>query len=126
MARATDADVRELVIDMESTVSTSPYIATAGIVISELLGDAGLSETLLTQIEIYLAAHFAVLAVEKGGLRQETIDDITVGYQTGIVFSSRGFNATRFGQTAVAMDTSGILSAASSPDRKGIAEFRVY
>lgn len=105
--RATDADVRALV-EMEASVSTTPFITTASVIANEYLNSKGMSETLLTQIEIYLAAHFAVLAVERGGLTKDTIDDTSATYRT-IDDSLESFSSTRFGQTAKTLDRSGTL-----------------
>lgn len=123
MARATDADVRALV-EIDDDVLTLPFITSASAVMSEYLSDTEMSETMLTQIEIFLAAHFAVLAAEKGGLRQESVGGIIESYQAGATLF-QGFSSTRFGQTAMALDTSGALTRMSKGSA-GNATFQVY
>lgn len=117
MARATDSDVRALVVTLAAGDDTAPFIATASVVADDLLSASGLSEDVLTQIEIFLAAHFAVLAVEKGGMRKETVGESSESYQT-ISERFKGFYLTRFGQQAVAMDTTGTLAAQGSASQK--------
>lgn len=121
MARATDSDVRAYV-QMESGVDTTPFINAASVVATDLLASSGLSENVLTQIEIFLAAHFATLSVERGGLRRDVYGDNAQSYQV-ISEKYKGFNTTRFGQTAVALDTTGTLAAQGSANLK--ARFRV-
>lgn len=121
MARATDADVRALV-EMLASVSTTPFITAAAVVSDSLLAGKGLSEELLTQIEIYMAAHFAVLAVEKGGLIKDTRGVSSATYNQA---SNRlvGFASTKFGQMAMTMDSTGTLTDAQPGSRN--AQFRV-
>lgn len=118
MARATDTDVRAYVEMLDAT-STTPYITAAAAVVEANLASSGLSETILTQIEIFLAAHFAVLAVEKGGLRRETAGDSGNAYQT-ISERFKGFHLTRFGQTAISIDTTGKLAAIGNSNLKAL------
>lgn len=119
MPRATDADVRALV-EMRSEVSTTPFITSASVYAGQFLAGKGLSEELLTQLEIYIAAHFAVLAVERGGLLKDTMGESSSTYKQP---SNRlkGFESTGFGQAAITMDPSGTLSQASLLD----AQFQV-
>lgn len=121
MARATDEDVRSYVV-MSSSVSTAPYINSASVAVEDLLAGKGLSEEVLTQIEIFLAAHFAVLAVERGGFRREAMGDSSQSFQT-ISEKFKGFHLTRFGQSAVVLDTTGILAAQGNANLKAV--FRV-
>lgn len=112
MARATDADVRAYV-EMLAETSTAPYISAATLVVDTYLVGKGLSDPLLVQIEIFLAAHYATLAVERGGLRRDQQGDSAQAYQT-VSERYTGFNLTRFGQQAIALDDSGTLVGLSS------------
>jgi hypothetical protein len=107
MARATDADVRALV-EMVASVSTTPFITTAEVMATTFLEGKGLSEELLTQIEIYLAAHFAVLAVERGGLIRDGMGE-SVSTYNATNNRIQGLSSTRFGQTAQLLDSTGSL-----------------
>lgn len=120
MPRTTDEAVNVL-MDSENE-SYTVHIATATLLVDEELVGSGLSAGRLTQIEMYLAAHFATLAKEKGGLVRtsagesaETYHDINSRFQ--------GLTSTRFGQQAIALDPTGILVSQGSGGMK--AEFRV-
>jgi hypothetical protein len=121
MPRATDEDVRAYVV-ISTSVSTAPYINSAVVVVESLLEGKGLSESVLTQIEIFLAAHFAVLAVERGGIRREAMGESSQSFQT-ISENFKGFTLTRFGQSALALDTTGTLAEQGNANLK--AKFRV-
>lgn len=119
--RATDADVLELMQGAAGTVYTS-YIATANLIVEEDLVGNGLTEARLKQIEIYLAAHFATLAKEKGGIVRTSMGESAETYHD---LNSRfqSYTSTRFGQQAIALDTTGTLVNQGSGGKK--AEFRV-
>jgi hypothetical protein len=86
------------------------------------LASSGLSELVLTQIEIFLAAHYAVLVVEGGGLRRQTVGESTDVY-AAIDDNLAGLMSTRFGQQAIAFDSTGTLQTAATG--KPRAQFRV-
>jgi hypothetical protein len=86
------------------------------------LGSSGLSNGILKMIELNLAAHFAVLSIEKGGITRQKAGESEEGYRQD--FSSRpNLSMTRFGQQAVMLDTTGVLNSMNAPG--GSAEFRV-
>ena len=119
--RATDEDVRAYV-SLGSSISTTPYISAANALVEANLASSGLSSTILTQIEIFLAAHFAVLSTERGGLRRDAFGDSSQSYQT-ISEKFTGLNTTRYGQQAIVLDTTGTLAAIGVTKPK--AQFRV-
>lgn len=90
----------------------TPHITTADLIVTEDLGAVtpAISSARLTQIELYLAAHFAVLAWEKGGVEDAAIGESKESYHR-ISTRSLGLTSTRFGQQAIALDTSGTLAA---------------
>jgi hypothetical protein len=112
MPRSTDTDVRAYV-DVPSDVLTTPYISAASVVADAYLSGSGLSEPILTQIEIFLAAHFATLAVERGGLTREQQGQSSESYQM-VSTRQTGLASTRFGQQALALDSTGTLAAVGS------------
>lgn len=120
-ARVTAGQVKELVeTSKEDAVIEALMIETADAIVDEHLAGK-LSDRMLDQIELYLAAHFLALAEERGGLiksdfgnSEEWLSDM---YQKG------GFNATRFGQQAIALDTTGTLAKIGTTRLK--AELRV-
>ena len=103
MALVTDAEVKEI-IDTELTTTT--FITTAHLIVTEDLGDAGYSSDRQKQIELYLAAHFTALMEEGGGITRRRMGDSDESYA---LVKGNGLMMTRYGQQAMALDTSGIL-----------------
>lgn len=104
------------------TTDVTVFIQTANLVVSEELVGKGLSDARLKQIELYLAAHYGCLAGEKGGITREKVGESEIGYRQDFK-SSPNLSMTRYGQQALALDTSGSLAKMDAP--KGKAEFRV-
>jgi hypothetical protein len=95
-------------------------IDTANLYIDTHLSAAGHSTDILEKIELYLAAHFVALTEERGSLKGGKFGDASEFLSD--VFSE-GLRATRFGQTAITLDTSGILVKLGQSTLK--SEFRV-
>lgn len=102
------------------------FLDHASLVITERLTSLvpPVSTARLKMIELYLGAHFATLAVERGGLTSSKTGDSSDSYVNplGNGNAGDGFNLTRFGQQALALDTSGVLVGMTS---KKMAQFRV-
>ncbi len=112
VARVIAAEVLELLpSNKDDQVIESSFINSANIFVDTHLLSAGHSAAVLKQVELYLAAHFLCLAEEKGGMILDKIGDATQEYQE---IYEAGFRSTRFGQQAVAWDTSGILVGLSN------------
>lgn len=105
MALVTDNEVKAL-IDTER--DTTPFINIAHLVVSEQLSGKGLSTDRLTQIELYLAAHFTAVTEERGSLKSIKIGESTDTFDT---MAGQGLKLTRFGQQAISLDTSGTLKS---------------
>lgn len=86
------------------------YIDQANLVRVEDFVGSTLSVGRLDMIELNLAAHFAILTYEKGGVVSEMIGASQDRYRM-INDKQYGLASTRFGQTALALDTTGTLSA---------------
>lgn len=107
MALVTDAEVKAVI---DTARDTTPFISTADLIITEDLANAGLSTNRLTQIELYLAAHFVCITEERGGIKTEKVGDVSESYQP--VAQGKdigGLATTRYGQQALALDVSGTL-----------------
>lgn len=102
--------------------SLQGFIDAADLVVTEDLAGTTLSQERKDLINKYMAAHFTVVAIERGGLVRTKTGESTDTYREGSD-SDRGYYLTRFGQQAVALDTSGTLALNASPTGK--AEFRV-
>lgn len=100
-------------------------IVTANAVTDGPLADQSLTEAILTQIELYLAAHYCSLREpqifeEEWGGRDSIAKEKRAKASVGV-----GLNATWFGQQAIFLDTSGTLSEMSAVNKK-IAGITVY
>lgn len=100
--------------------SANVHIATATLIVTEQLSNAGLSEARLNLIATYLAAHFITLSNSPGGALIHTEVEGTVDKFAN---PGKGYEATIFGQQALALDTSTTL--ANNSANKGTAVFRV-
>ena len=103
--RATDAGVKEI-IEVEATISTTPFIAVANNLINRTCGAAGttLSEADLTLIETWLAAHF--YAIRESRTSSESADGVSDTFQSKV---DLGLKLTHYGQMALVLDTTGKL-----------------
>lgn len=126
--RATASEVRQLA-DLSASASVDLFINHANLLVEEELNTGTLmgvlSEARLTAIENLLAAHFTVLATEKGALASTEIGDSRDRLHN---IYDKGLQSTRFGQQAIMMDTTGRLRELSNtseiaPTKKAI--FRV-
>jgi hypothetical protein len=107
VARTTDADV-ELVAEVDSTISLTPFITIANELVTELCTDSGYNDTRLALIETWLAAHFYLIRDQ--AVASEKAGSVAVSYQYKIgLFLSQ----TKQGQTAMMLDTAGNLAALS-------------
>ena len=99
----------------------SLYIEQATLMVDEDLAGFSLSDERLRLIELNLAAHFATLAIERGGFTYQKSMSAEEGYANDR--KQIKLTSTRFGQSAIVLDTSGTLANLNSP--LGVAQFRV-
>ena len=121
-ARVSPSAVKAVVpTKLADDVVLSNMIDTANIFVdTHLVPAAGHSNLILEKIELYLSAHFVALTEEKGGITRQKFGDADESFAQ---IYEAGFKSTRFGQQALALDTSGILNNVSATKLK--AEFRV-
>lgn len=99
---------------IETTITdTTPFIAIAQNLATEELVGEGLSAERLDNIVLYLSAHFVCLTSEGGGLKRSRLGESDESYKTP-GDKDTGLASTRFGQTALMLDTSGKLAAMSA------------
>lgn len=119
MASVTASEVLALLDKKDACVDS--YINTAHLIVTEDLDCTNLSAARKKQIELYLAAHFATISLEKGGIRKKKIGESEEEYITAMSKTSNaGYLSTRFGTQAVALDTCGILGAQTSNPVKAL------
>lgn len=125
MARVGQAEVRSIAgLPDQAAPAIITAIPVASTLVTENLVGQGMTDATLKNIELFLAAHFATLSWEKGPLAAVQVGEATERYHD---IYKAGFSSTRFGQQALLLDRSGILSDmsanATSPMRR--AEFTV-
>lgn len=98
------------IIDTDRDVT--PFLETASLLVDEILASSGLSVNRLDAIKKYLAAHF-VWITETVGLVSKDIGATKEVYRT-YSDKSVGLSSSRYGQTALALDTSGKLASVTA------------
>ncbi len=118
----TDAAIRLIMSGLPLDFDSAGVIALAATIRTEYLASSGLSSAKLDAIELQMAAHFTILAEERGGLKRKSLGEASETYRE-IHPRLIGFQSTRYGQQAIMLDTSGTLS--TMINEKGHAELRV-
>ena len=106
MARVTSQEVKNIIDTDIPSPGITPFIETANAMVEEHLLDQDISETLLTKIELWLAAHF--VAVRDPRREAESLGDASDRYRGK---TDMGLNFTEYGQQAIALDSSGVLAS---------------
>lgn len=102
--RVTQAEVEELLPTDIADITV--FITAASMTIDDLLLNKGLTATQLKEIERWLSAHFLAMREEGGGIERHKIGDTEADY-AGL---GKNLRMTRFGVTALSLDTTGILA----------------
>jgi len=119
MARVTEEELRGVIKTSLTDDDIKRFIATANVVVDELLLGEAYSANLLKQIELWLAAHF--LAVRDPRTSSDTIPGgPTLQYhgQTGI----EGLKQTPYGTQVMILDHHGVLARAAQSKGKADLE----
>lgn len=124
MSLNTVDDLKEILEVPPDVLDTSlqRFLDTANLVVTEDLAGKGLSTARLTQIELYLAAHFALNLTERGGLVSSRQLDSQDNYTSFSPLGNSGIGGlklTRYGQQALVLDTSGTLQRMSATTLPG-------
>lgn len=83
---------------------TTEFINTAHIFVCNYVDGYGVAASLLTQIEKYLAAHFATITYS--AIQRQTMGPMSQAFVTKI---GMGLSQTRYGQMAMSLDPTGSL-----------------
>lgn len=103
----TAAQVRSVASnDIPASADLDTFVTQAQLLVEEDLADKGFSESRLALIQIYLAAHFAII---KYKYKTSVNVGVAVGFQSAVKVG--GFSSTHYGQQAMMLDTSGTLAA---------------
>jgi len=108
----TTVDQVELIIDLDSGISLTPFIEVANALVTEICAAAVDADgalvydaTRLELIERWLSAHFYHVRDPKAS--REDVDSVAATYQSIVKI---GFNCTHYGQMSMRLDTNGALS----------------
>lgn len=116
--RVTDAEVKEIIeTDLDDLTA---FIEPANILVTDLLSAKGYSADRLKEIERWLSAHFTAMLENKARVVEEGVGESRARYgenTRGVL--GPGLSLTRYGQQALALDTSGTLMSSA----KGTARF---
>ena len=104
--------VRDVLERTSTEAEIKPFVKTAEIVVDNYLLGEDIGDGLLSEIGVWLAAHFATVKYRRSG--QESTGDVQVRYYAKIGF---GFESTEYGQQAVLLDPSGVLEDLSRSKR---------
>ena len=113
MARVSDVDIIQLV-DIDSDIDLDPFILVANELVTELCTDSSYSDVRLKAIEQWLTCHMYQMRDQL--VKSETAGPVSVTYASQI---GLGLNQTKYGQTAMLLDTSGNLAALSRQTEEG-------
>ena len=107
MAVRTTSDLVEEIIEVESAISLTPFIAAANTLVTKCCTDLTVdyTDTELQQIETYLSAHFYTLRDPRA--EREKAGSVEVKYQSKVAL---GFGTSHYGQTAMSLDYYGGLA----------------
>jgi hypothetical protein len=97
-----------------SLEDVGPFIQTANILVTDVLGSSSLSIALLKEIETYLAAHFVTLRDRM--TKAEGADGVRFDFQGEF---GMALDSSQYGQTAQLLDSTGKLASLTDADRIG-------
>lgn len=115
MVRTTASDVGG-VVEVDDTITLTPFITIANEMVTELCTDSGYTDARLTLIETWLAAHFYLIRDQAVAMERAGSVQVQYQYKIGLFLSQ-----TKHGQTAMMLDTAGNLAAASKRMEDGEA-----
>lgn len=99
-------DELQSIIDAESGADLQIFIDIASPWVDEVFKSTTLVASQLKSIELYLSAHLATLTLEGARVTMEKTGQSSIQFAS---FSGEGLKSTRFGEIAIALDTSGKL-----------------
>jgi len=117
MAKATEAEVKEILQTTLTDEEITPFLAAADALVTDVLADEGYADSLLKEIKRWLTAHF--VAIRDPQVSKEKIGDVDATYQGK---TSLGLNHTSYGQQVMVLDHHGKL--AEIAQSKGPAEVK--
>lgn len=120
MIYITPTEVRGIIDTDLSNENIEEFISTAHLMVTRFLANRGVTDDLQAEIKKYIAAHLIGASlkdknVSSGAVLEEKIGDASVRYRDASSVSGRSsfslsdLRSTRWGQTAIMLDPSGVL-----------------
>lgn len=110
----TAEDIRGIMPELELTdAQVEIYIKSASVFLNNAMQGVSVSEELNTELLRWLTAHLIAATVDRPVVQQKAGE----ASQTFSDIFDVGLKSTMYGQTALAMDTTGALAAASGGSR---------
>ena len=115
MAVITPEEVREVIKTELSDGNIEGLLSTADALVSSYLAPKGVSQALQSEITKYIGAHLVALKDRTTNSLEERIGDASITYgevssTSGGRFTATDLRSTRWGQMAMSLDPSGVLS----------------
>lgn len=104
-ARVTPDEVIAIMDTALDATAVTPYCESANVFVEATLGNSGLSESVLKEIEKWVAAHMIAITKE----RQTKEEGAGTAYIKYAGDWKQGLSMTSFGQMAISLDPSGTL-----------------
>jgi len=110
--RTTALDVGAI-IEVDPAIVLTPFIAIASALVDQIADESGHDAGRLLLIETWLAAHFYTNRDPR--TTSEKAGPVSASYQSAVAL---GLATSHYGQTAMILDTSGLLMSLSKGKRK--------
>lgn len=117
--RTNAAAVKGIIDTKLDEPGVEPFVNTANLLVTQHLGDAGLSAEILTEIELWLAAH--LVAVRDPRVADKAVDDLRISFEGRSRVGSLdavGLQTTSYGKQVYLLDSTGRLAAAMNPKKR--------
>jgi len=114
MAIRTSSTAVALIIEVDSSISLTPFIEAANALVTELCTASTYTTARKELIERWLSAHF--YTVRDMRAEQEKADEVSEKKQSKV---DLGFDTSHYGQMAMRLDTAGGLAALNVNIKKG-------
>lgn len=115
MAIRTTAEAVGNIIEVDGSIDLTPFIETASSLVDDVAAASGApGATRLELIERYLSAHFYTLRDPRPV--SERAGPVSATYQSKVAL---GLKTSHYGQTAISLDPTGVLDAASKGKQIG-------
>lgn len=120
--RVTASEVKEILVTVLTGSQLDPFITVANLIVTEKLGNSGLGNSLLKEIERWLSAHFIYISNPAYSSSQKNAKGVIVSERTGessVTYSDVAKNiyrnlgllsSTTYGQQAITIDLTGTLA----------------